>query len=208
MRKRALVAIAAGLTLAMTTSVVSAGTVETADVVGQGLAGPVVADDGASIMRTPNGVVAKVVMDTPQPGTYSAPGGPTGTTGEDLPAAFSLWVFIFYNPEACAAAICGPGDLMNNTNVIAGAYNAGGHIEGGPQLTLSGSVNKDRFTFGGANAETLGQAMALGYDLADADIHLAVAPHGSLAPELLPGSISTPVGTPASWWLAIFGPQS
>jgi hypothetical protein len=104
--------------------------------------------------------------------------------------------------------MCGPGDLMNNPNVVAGAFNAGGHIEGGANLTLVGAVNKSSATFGGPNAETLGTALALGYDLADADVHLAVAPHGALDPALLPGSISTPVGNPTFWWLAIFPPAS
>jgi hypothetical protein len=55
--------------------------------------------------------------------------------------------------------------------------------------------------FGGPNAESLGEALSLGFDLADAEIHLAVAPHGALDPALLPASISTPVGDPSFWWL-------
>lgn len=205
MRKRILASliVAASLVLS-TTAVALAGTRERADVVGQGLSGPVVAADGASIMRQPNSLAAKLVMSTPVPGSYNYPTGPTGSGVAGHPEAFSLWVFIFFNPEACAAALCGPADLMNDPDVIAGAYNAGGHLEGGATLTLSGSVNKSSFTFGGANAETLGQALDMGYDLADAEIHLAVAPHGALDPSLLPGSISTPVGNPTFWWLAIF----
>jgi hypothetical protein len=157
-------------------------------------------------MRTPNGVAASLKMATPAPGSYTYPVGPTGSGVAGHPEAFSLWVFVFFNPEECAGLICGPGDLMNDPDVIAGAFNAGGHLEGGPNLTLQGFVNKDSFTFGGANAETLGTALSMGYDLAGADIHLAVAPHGALDPALLPGSISTPVGTPAAWWLAIFPP--
>lgn len=41
-------------------------------------------------------------------------------------------------------------------------------------------------------------------NVADAEIHLAVAPHGALAPDLLPAQIKTPVGDPSFWWLAIF----
>lgn len=208
MRSRLLATLMAVATLMLTVSVASAGGRETADVIGQGLAGPVVAPGAAAIMRTVNGVVANVTMATPEPGSYVYPAGPTGSGVAGHPEVYSLWVFIFYNPEACASAICGPGDLMNNPNVIAGAHNAGGHVVGGPVLNLQGFVNRDSFSFGGANAETLGEAQALGYDLADAEIHLAVAPHGALAPELLPASISTPVGTPAYWWLALFGPAS
>jgi hypothetical protein len=209
MSKRILASLIASTSLVLMAATASAaGSFETADVVGQGLAGPVVAADGAAILRTPNGVVASLTMSTPAPGSYTYPVGPTGSGVAGHPEAFSLWVFIFYNPEECAGPICGPGDLMNNPNVIAGAYNAGGHLEGGANLNLQGFVNKGSFTFGGPNAETLGQALSMGFDLADADIHLAVAPHGALDPDLLPGSISTPVGTPASWWLAIFPPAS
>jgi len=207
MRTRVLATVVAILSLVLTATAASAaGSWETANVVGQGLAGPVVAADGAAILRTPNGVAASLKMSTPEPDSYVYPSGPTGSGVAGHPEAFSLWVFIFYNPEECAGPVCGPADLMNDPDVIAGAYNAGGHLEGGPSLTLQGFVNKDSFTFGGPNAETLGQALAMGFDLADADIHLAVAPHGGLDPALLPGSISTPVGNPAFWWLAIFPP--
>ncbi len=208
MRKRNLAVLVAAISLVVSATSASAGGWERADVVGQGLAGPVVAPGGAAILRSPNSVAASLTMSTPEPGSYRYPTGPTGSGVAGHPEAFSLWVFIFYNPEACAAALCAPGDLMNNPNVIAGAYNAGGHLEGGRNLHLQGSVNNSRFSFGGANAETLGQALSMGYDLADAEIHLAVAPHGGLDPALLPGSISTPVGNPTFWWLAIFPPTS
>jgi hypothetical protein len=209
MRKRILATLVASASLVLTATAASAASNwETADVVGQGLAGPLVAEDGAAILRTPNGVAASLTMSTPEAGSYSYPVGPTGSGVAGHPEAFSLWVFVFYNPQECAGPICGPADLMNDPDVIAGAYNAGGHLEGGPNLNLQGFVNRGTFSFGGPNAETLGQAQALGFDLADADIHLAVAPHGALDPDLLPGSISTPVGTPASWWLAIFPPVS
>src|SRR5204863_7167617 len=142
---------------------------------------------------------AGLPLPAPEPGSYDCPVGATGSGVAGHPEAFSLWVFIFFNPEACAAATCGPADLMNNPNVIAGAFNAGGHIEGGSNLTLAGSVNPSRASFGGPNAETIGEALAMGYNLADADIHLAVAPHGALAPALLPEQISTPVGNPSFW---------
>jgi hypothetical protein len=209
MRKRILASLIAATSLILTAATASAaGSSETANVVGQGLAGPVVAPAGAAILRTPNGVRANLTMSTPEPGSYSYPTGPTGSGVAGHPEVFSLWVFVFYNPEECAGPVCAPGDLMNDPDVIAGAYNAGGHVEGGANLNLQGFVNKGSFTFGGPNAETLGQALSMGFDLADAEIHLAVAPHGALDPQLLPASISTPVGTPASWWLAIFPPVS
>ena len=41
-------------------------------------------------------------------------------------------------------------------------------------------------------------------DPANAEVHLAVAPHGVLVPELLPEQLSTPVGSPPFWWIALF----
>jgi hypothetical protein len=208
MRKRLLAGVIAAATLVVSAGSVAGGTWETANVVGQGLAGPTVAANGAAILRSPNSVTAQLVMGTPEPGSYNYPVGPTGSGVAGFPEVYSLWVFVFFNPEECNSSICGPGDLMNDPDVIAGAFNAGGHVAGGAKLTLGGAVGRGSATFGGPNAETLDQALAMGYDLADADIHLAVAPHGALDPALLPGSISTPVGTPAFWWISIFGPTS
>jgi len=209
MRTRILAILLAAATLMLSASAVAAGNWETADVIGQGFAGPVVAPGGAAIQRTPNGVAASLTMATPAPGTYTYFDGPTGNADPGHPEAFSLWVFIFYNPEACTVPFaCGPGDLMNKLDVVAGAHNAGGHLVSSPDLHLSGYVNKSSFTFGGGNAETIGQAVSMGYDLASAEIHLAVAPHGSLDPTLLPEAISTPNGMPPHWWLAFFDPQS
>jgi hypothetical protein len=75
---------------------------------------------------------------------------------------------------------------------------------GGPNLTLTGHVNPGTPTFGGAMAETLGEALSQGFDLADAEIHVAVAPHGALDPSLLPEQIKTPTGDPSFWWIALF----
>jgi hypothetical protein len=114
-------------------------------------------------------------------------------------------VFLFFNPEACAIpGECGPADLINDPDVVAGAFNAGGRLAAGPTLTISGRVTEQSPTFGGPNAETISEALALGYDIASADIHVAVAPHGALAPELLPSQIKTPAGNPSFWWIAIF----
>lgn len=55
-------------------------------------------------------------------------------------------------------------DLMNNLDVVAGAFNAGGHLVGGPHLTISGRANEQSPTFGGANAETISEALTLGHE--------------------------------------------
>jgi hypothetical protein len=208
MRKRILAGVIAVATLVFSSGIAAANSTELADIVGQGLAGPTVAVNGGAIQRTPSGVNAMVSLPTPVPGSYTYPVGPTGSGIAGHPEVYSLWVFVFFNPEECASSICGPADLINDPAVVAGAFNAGGHVAGGSKLTIAGSVNHRSPTFGGPNAETLGTALSMGYDLAGAEIHLAIAPHGALAPELLPESIGTPVGNPSHWWLSIFFPVS
>ena len=208
MNRRILVLVSVIALLAATASVAGASPWETEDVFGQGLGGPTVADDGAKIMRGTDGVTAKVNMPTPEPGSYDYPPPeiwPTSSGVAGHPEAFSLWVFLFFNPEACAVpGDCGPADLAGDNDVIAGAFNAGGHLAAGPKLIISGRVNQQSPTFGGDNAETISEALALGYAIADADVHVAVAPHGALAPQLLPAQIKTPAGNPNFWWMAIF----
>lgn len=202
--KRILLVIAFAALLTSTASTALAHPWEATDIFGQGMDGEVVSEDGAKIHRTGKAVSASVTMPTPEPGSYMYPQGPSASGEEGHPEAFSLWMFVFFNPQVCDGDCDGP-DLMNKPDVVAGAFNAGGHLVGGPQLTIGGTANEQSPTFGGANAETISEALTLGYDIADAEIHLAVAPHGALAPNLLPAQITTPVGDPSFWWLAIFG---
>lgn len=146
-----------------------------ADVFGQGVGGVVVAEDAAEIRRTSNGISVKVSMPTPEPGTYSYPEG----AEEGHPEAFTLWVFVFNDPDA---------DEWD------GAFHGAGHVFGGPHLTLSGHISRNTEPFVGESLENPGGAK----------IHLAIAPHGSLSPDLLPEQISTPSGTPDHWWWAMF----
>ena len=184
-------------------SAAAANPTERVDIVGQGPGGDIVAENGAEIRRGIGGITAKVSLPTPEPGSYAYPQGATASGVEGHPETFSLWVFIFFNPEACDGA-CDGADLQTNPDVIAGAFNGGGHVVGGPNLTISGRVNQQSTLFGGPNAETISQALDLGYTIDDAEVHLAVAPHGALDPELLPEAITTPVGDPSYWWIALY----
>ncbi|MGH8945444.1 MAG: hypothetical protein ACRDVL_04785 [Acidimicrobiia bacterium] len=200
MRKKAWALIAAtALVTTLFATAAAAGSRETADLFGQGMGGPVVGV--ASIRRGASSVTASVSMPTPV--NYAVPPGATSSGELGSPAAFSLWVFIFFNPEECAAAICGPADLAN-PDVVGAGYNAGGHLVSGPHLTISGIANPQSQPFGPGTLETIGQALDLGYNIADAEIHVAVAPHGKLDPSLLPAQIGTPAGTPAFWWIALY----
>jgi hypothetical protein len=168
---------------------------------------PLVVVDGATLIRGTRGLSASISMPTPAPGSYAYPEGPTASGVPGHPEAFSLWVFVFFNPEACIGP-CDGADLTTNDAVVAGAFNAGGHLVGGPHLTIAGRISEQSTVFPpqGSNplVENLSQALALGYTIADAEVHLAVAPHGALDPHLLPAQITTPVGNAGFWWVAIY----
>lgn len=171
--------------LGMTGSAAANGrgnTKQTADVFGQGMDGPVVAEQGATIRRTKNGISMTVSMPTPEPGTYTYPTeGVAFSEEEGPPEVFTLWAFTFDEP----------GD---------GAYAVAGHVVGGPNLTLSGRVS--------TNTEPLPGWVPL-ENPTEAGVRLAVAPHGALDPELMPEALRTPTGPgPDVWWLALFDPPA
>ena len=142
------------------------------------------AEDGATLRRTPNGISYQVKMPTPEPGTYQYPTGGVAFSGPGHPETYSLWVFIF-------------DDVLGGYegNPWSSVFVGGGHVVGGPSLTLSGHVSTSHEPF-------------LGFDLEnprDVGVHLAVAPHGALEAELMPEQISTPTGPgPDIWWVALF----
>lgn len=169
----------------------------TKDVVGQGSGGAIVSADGATLLRTRNGITASLSMPTPVPGSYIYP--PGNAFQEEVipghPEVFTGWMFVFNHPEQCSDGICG-GNELDDTLARGGAYNFAGHPVGGPHLTLTGHVSVGSEPFVGVPLD----------NPAGAEVHLAVAPHGMVQPALLPTQINTPIGTPAHWWLAIFLP--
>lgn len=177
---------------------------QTVDVVGQGPAGPVVSPDGASLIRTNNGITASINMPTPMSGSYSYP--PTNpfqtvTPVPGTPEVFTGWLFFFNDPENCAVpnqCIPPPPDAETPNDFTegrGGVYNFAGHaISGRGSLNMVGHISVGETQFGGPFALD---------NPTGAEIHLAVAPHGLLVPELMPQQINTPVGNPSFWWLAL-----
>lgn len=152
----------------------------TADVFGQGPDGPVVAEDGAVIRRTSNGISIQLTMPTPKTGEYAYPTEGEAFSGPGHPEVFSLWAFVFNNP---------PADDWD------GAFAVAGHVVGGSTLTLSGNISLNTEPFLGDKLE----------NPEGAEVHLAVAPHGALSPDLLPEALRTPTGPgPEIWWIAQF----
>ena len=177
---------------------------ETVDVVGQGPGGPVVSPGGAKLIRTKNGITASINMPTPMSGSYEyPPANPfqTVTPVPGTPEVFTGWVFFFNDPENCAVPNqCippPPGAPAPNdfTEGKGGVYNFAVHaVSGQGSLNLVGHISVGEAQFGGPFALE---------NPTGAEIHLAVAPHGLLVPELMPQQINTPVGNPSFWWLAL-----
>lgn len=187
---------AAGLSLLVGAAPAAASVAtETADVIGQGPAGPVVSTDGATIQRNQSGISIQLTMPTPEPGSYDYPPAnafhPEGAR-PGHPEAFSLWVFVFNHPDECSDP-CDGNDL-GDTPARGGAFNAAGHIVGGKTLQLAGRVTTNSTPFTGSPLR----------EPETAEVHLAVAPHGELQPELMPDQTSKPIGSPPYWWLANF----
>ena len=178
---------------------------QTDDIRGQGIGGPVVSEDGVTIIRTKNGVTVSASMPTPVPGSYLYPPAnpfqPIAPT-PGTPEVFTGWMFYFNNPGNCAVPnACvppPPGAPAPNdfTEGEGGVYNFAGHaVSGGGSLTLVGHISVGDPQFGGPFTLQNPQS---------AEIHIAIAPHGVLLPGLLPGQFNTPIGSPPFWWVALF----
>ena len=124
---------------------------QTANVVGQGPTGPIVAEDGATVTRTKNGVGIALTMPTPQAGSYDYPPPNPFQPVPPVPGTpevFTGWAFIFNQPENCAVPNqCvppPPGAPAPNdfTTARGGVYNFAGHpVSGGGALNLVGQIS-------------------------------------------------------------------
>lgn len=164
---------------------------------GQAPGGDVYAEDAATLRRTSNGIQFQLRMPTPEPGSYAYPGPnpfqPEGATFVDgTPEAYSLWVFVFNFPDQCSGP-CDRDDI-GDTPAMGGVFSGGGHLVGGSTLTLAGQVSVSHEPFDGSPLVAPRTAQ----------VHLSVAPHGALQPQVLPEQISRPIGNPGFWWTAIF----
>ena len=180
---------------------------ERADVFGQGIFGPVIAPDGARLVRKKNQLIINVRIPTPEPDTYDyPPGNPWNNDAvPGKPEAFSLWAFVFNDPSLCQGdpvnaipvGVCTGRDARIGTPG-AGAFNVAGHLVAGRVLQLSGNITFSSTPFGGDPLT----------DPLTAEVHIAIAPHGELQPETMPNQIKTPIGGPDYWWLAAFPPTT
>jgi hypothetical protein len=157
------------------------------------------APDGARLVRQANGIAVSVTMPAPEPGAYVYPTNPPGIE-PGHPEVFTLWAFVFNNPQNCSGGVCG-GDDMSDPAVGFGAYNPGGHVNAGATLNLSGRIG-----VGDPAGGPLGSAVTDLSNPTGAEVHLAVTSHGGLDPSTLPDEFRTPTGNGGCgcWWLAFF----
>lgn len=182
----------------------SSGT-QTANVGSQGTAANPVSIDGASLQRGPDGVRVRIEMPTPMPGSYEYPTSdmvpPEAPEHPELLVAgpgesetFTLWIFIFNHPELCTDA-CNLDDLDPDADAKGGVYQGDGRIADSDQLVLEGGVRVGQEPMTGAPLE----------NPLDADVHLAIAPHGmALEGRELWRQLNGPIGNPTLWWPAAF----
>jgi hypothetical protein len=178
-------------------------TKQTSDILNQGEVGTY-ADDGAEVTRKNSGLTIKVTMPVPEPNTYVYP--PEVPTPSSSPEVFTGWAFVFNNPDGCVegAGKCGPADVNAQNPGELGVYNFAGHPTGpGGNLVLTGQIRVGQ----PAGGPPFLPAVDL-YNVAGAEIHVAIAPHGELDPALMPSQARSPAGSPACscWWLAFFHP--
>jgi hypothetical protein len=184
------------------------GAEDRADFSGQGGEGPVLAESGASLIRSGDGIRVGANTPIPMPGTYEYPSGdmvPDGSPahpevlpgGPDEPEVFTLWVMVFNYPDMCTDDTCDADDLEEDAMAKGGVFQADGRVADGESLEFDRSVR-------------LGQEPGKGSALENplgAEVHLVIAAHG----KMLDGTdgwrqLNGPLGNPTLWWAATFAP--
>jgi hypothetical protein len=181
---------------------------ERADFMGQGGEGPLLAESGATLIRSGDGIRVGAIVPTPTPGSYEYPSGdmvPDGSAahpevlpgGPDDPEVFTMWAFVFNYPDMCTDESCDVDDLAQDAIAKGGVFQTDGRVADGDDLEFAGSIR-------------LGQVPGTGSPLENplgAEVHLAIAPHG----KMLDGTdgwrqLNGPLGNPTLWWAATFTP--
>ncbi len=173
-----------------------------ADVMEQG-GGDAYTRRGAHLRRTDHSLEVSWNVRTPRPESYTYPKPDMVPPGASLhppiepghPEVFTLWLFVFDNPEECSDGVCDGNDVGDTTAARGSVYQLDGEIAYEHRLRMDGKIR-------------LGQAAANGLGLANpegADVHVAMAPHGTaLDGADLIRQLNSPVGNPTLWWAAVF----
>lgn len=107
---------------------------------------------------------------------------------------------MYDDPSGCETS-CSGDDLGGPPD--GGAFYVDGHVFDGQDLALNGIVSTDAAPFE-MDGDPLGVPLERPMN---AEVHLAVAPHGAFDPAMLPDQFRTPTNSgPDVWWLATFEP--
>jgi hypothetical protein len=147
---------------------------------GLGRTGPV---DGASasLVRNANGVSFHLTTNSLTAGN-----------------AYTLWLVVVNNPDACASTPCTPADIFNPATQSQVRF-AAGHVAGGSgQGTFAGSLQEGTIS-GWQPDRSFEDAMGV-------EVHLVINDHGPMLSAYMPGMIHTYRGgcSDASPFPAIF----
>jgi len=134
---------------------------------GNGKSGPV---DGAwaRLVRNQNGISYQIHAGELNPGN-----------------AYSLWLVVINNPDACASSPCSAPDILTNPETDS-------QVRSGGTGTIAGAAGKGTLA-GAAHVGALSgwlEDRSLD-DPFTAEVHLVINDHGPMLPEFMPGMIST-----------------
>lgn len=161
--------------------------------------------NGARMRRNHYAFSVRWKIRTPRPGTYTYPTAdqipdgapPHPRIRQGYPEVFTLWAFVFNYPKRCTDP-CDFDDIGPDTAAEGGIYQLDGTIAYKRRIKMGGKVR-------------IGQAPAAGAMLSNprgAEIHVAMAAHGkAYRGARLARQLNGAVGTPPSWWAAIFEPR-
>jgi len=188
-----------------------------------GLAGPVGANNGrratqetrvleqdesgeihnskARLRRRENKIDVAWRMPTPESGTYDyptadqvPPGAPPHPTVEPgTSEVFSLWAFVFNNPDLCSEE-CNFDDI-GDTPAQGGIFQLDHTIGDGRTIKMAGKIYVSELAAAGVPLQ----------NPHDAEVHVAMAPHGkALIGADLTRQFGGAIGGPDQWWPALF----
>ena len=130
-----------------------------------GRMGPV-ADASATLVRNANGISFRL-----------------STTGLTPGNAYTLWLVVITNPEACTATPCTAPNIFDAATESQVRF-AAGHVAGGSgRGTFAGSVKEGTLS-GWLPDRSFDDAMGV-------SVHLVINDHGPMLPEHMPGMIHT-----------------
>jgi hypothetical protein len=160
------------------------------------------------LRRRSDRVEVRWQMPTPEPGSYEyptadqipegAPPHPEVVAGSaDQPEVFTLWAFVFNDPTACTDP-CNIDDI-GDTPARGGIFQLD-HIVGSTnKIEMGGRIYVSELALLGAPLD----------DPSNAEIHIAMAPHGAARHGAeLSRQFNGAIGGPPHWWAAIFEPDT